>query len=193
MRQQAVLGGLVAGLAGVAAMTAAEKLEQAVTRRPNSYVPAHTLERLLRLPHKPDSERRGLNWAMHWGQGILLGATRGLMAERGLRGPVGSFLFLNLRLLNDQTLENATGVGAPPWTWPVDEQVIDLMHKGIYAFATGLIADRLVAGPPGSRAARTVGGSIVRRCASFSLRVVPAEYAGAWETTGERVLDGLSH
>lgn len=32
------------------------------------------------------------------------------------RGPVGSFLFLNLCLLNDQTVENATGVGAPPWT-----------------------------------------------------------------------------
>jgi hypothetical protein len=93
-------------------------------------VPAHTLERLLRLPHKPDAERRGLNWAMPWGQGILLGATRGLMAERGLRGPFGSGLFLNLRLLNDQTLGNATGVGAPPWTWPVDEQVIDLLHKG---------------------------------------------------------------
>jgi hypothetical protein len=57
---------------------------------------------------------------------------------------VGSFLFLNLRLLNDQTLENATGAGAPPWTWPIDEQVIDLLHKGIYA----LVADRLVAGPP---------------------------------------------
>src|SRR5215203_1932792 len=148
MRQQAVLGGLVAGLAGVAAMTAVEKLEQMVTRRPNSYVPAHTLERLLRLSSKPDAERRGLNWAMHWGQGILLGATRGLMAERGLRGPVGSFFFLNLRLLNDQTLENATGVGAPPWTWPIDEQVIDLLHKAVYAFTTGLIADRLVTGPP---------------------------------------------
>src|ERR671911_642244 len=149
MRQQAVLGGLVAGLAGVAAMTAAEKLEQAVTRRPNSYVPAHTLERLLRLPHKPDAERRGLNWAMHWGQGILLGATRGLMAEKGIRGPIGSFLFLNLRLLNDQTLENATGVGAPPWTWPVDEQVIDLLHKAIYAYAAGAVADRLVERPEG--------------------------------------------
>lgn len=67
MRQQAVLGGLVAGLAGVAAMTAAEMLEQVITRRPNSYVPAHTLGRLLRLPHKPDSQRQGLNWAMHWG------------------------------------------------------------------------------------------------------------------------------
>src|ERR671911_3241679 len=149
MRQQAVLGGLVAGLAGVAAMTAAEKLEQAITRRPNSYVPAHTLARLLRLPERPDRERVWLNWAMHWGQGILLGATRGLMAERGLRGPTGSFLFLNLRLLNDQTLENATRVGAPPWTWPVDEQVIDLMHKAIYAYATGAAADRLVSRPKG--------------------------------------------
>jgi len=128
-------------------MTVAEKLEQAVTHRPNSYVPAHTLERLLRLPHKPDTQRLALNWAMHWGQGIVLGGVRGLMAARGLRGPVGSFLFLNLRLLNDQTLENATGVGSPPWTWPIDEQVIDLLHKAIYAFVTGVVADRLIEGP----------------------------------------------
>lgn len=146
--------GLAAGLAGVTAMTIAEKVEQRLTRRPNSFVPAHTAERLLRLPHRPDAERRWLNWAMHWGQGILLGAARGLMARHGLRGPVGSFLFTNLRLLNDQTLENATGVGTPPWTWPVDEQVIDLLHKGIYAFATGLVADRLIAGPAGVPAPR---------------------------------------
>ena len=141
--------GLVAGLTGVAAMTAAEKLEQAFTHRPNSYVPAHTLERLLHLSHKPDTERLWLNWAMHWGQGILLGAVRGLMAEQGVRGPAGAFLFTSLRLLNDQTLENATGVGSLPWTWPVDEQVIDLAHKAVYAVATGAVADRLVAGPPG--------------------------------------------
>jgi hypothetical protein len=148
MTSKAVVNGLLAGLAGAAAMTLAEKIEQLITKRPNSYVPAHTLERLLRLPHKPDEQRLGLNWAMHWGQGILMGAVRGIMAERGVRGPVGSFLFMNLRLLNDQTLENATGVGALPWTWPKDEQVIDLTHKGIYAFVTGAVADRLIAGPP---------------------------------------------
>ena len=154
MTRNAAVRGLVAGLAGVAAMTVAEKIEQRLTGRPNSYVPAHTLQRLLRLPERPDSERLGLNWAMHWGQGALLGAARGLMARRGLRGPVGSFLFMNLRLLNDQSLENATGAGAPPWTWPVDEQVIDLLHKGIYAFVTGAVADRLVQGPAGIPAAR---------------------------------------
>jgi hypothetical protein len=147
MDSTAAVRGMVAGLAGVAAMTAAEKLEQRVTGRPNSYVPAHTLERLLRRPHRPDAERLGMNWAMHWGQGVLLGAVRGWMAARGKRGPVGSFLFLNLRLLNDQTLENATGVGAPPWTWPVDEQTIDLLHKAVYAFVTGAVADRLVPAP----------------------------------------------
>ncbi|MGI4832126.1 MAG: hypothetical protein ACRYFK_01560 [Janthinobacterium lividum] len=147
---QAALWGLVAGAAGVAAMTLAEKIEQHFTRRPNSYVPAHTLEHLLRLPHRPDAQRLGLNWTMHWGTGILVGAARGVMAAKGLRGSVGSFLFMNLRLLNDQTLENATGVGSLPWTWPRDEQVIDLVHKGIYAFVTGALADRLVSGPPRS-------------------------------------------
>lgn len=145
----AVVRGMAAGVAGVAAMTLAEKLEQAVTRRPNSYVPAHTLERLLRLPHRPDAQRLRLNQAMHWGQGILLGAVRGLMAARGVRGPVGSLLFTNLRLLNDQTLENATGVGTPPWRWPVDEQALDLTHKAIYGFVTGAVADRLVPAPVG--------------------------------------------
>jgi hypothetical protein len=145
----AALRGLLAGIAGVAAMTLAEKLEQRLTNRPNSYVPAHTLEKLLGQPRKPNEERLLMNWVMHWGQGALLGAVRGVMAERGYRGPVGSFMFLNLRLLNDQTLENATGVGSPPWTWAVDEQAIDLLHKAIYAFTTGMVADRLISGPEG--------------------------------------------
>ena len=126
-------------------MTLAEKFEQLVTHRPNSYVPAHTLERVMGAPEKPDRERLLMNWTMHWGQGIALGVLRAVMSRRGVTGPMSSFLFLNLRLLNDQTLENATGVGSPPWTWPVNEQVIDLTHKAVYAFVCGAVADRLLA------------------------------------------------
>ena len=154
MRFTPVFAGLVAGAAGVAAMTIGEKLEQLVTGRPNSYVPAHTLERLLRQREKPDAERLWMNWAMHWGQGIALGAVRAMFARHGVRGPMGSFLFLNLRLANDQTLENATGTGAPPWTWPVDEQVLDLTHKAVYAFVTGAVVDSLIAAPAGGPAKR---------------------------------------
>ena len=158
MNSKAALQGLLAGVAGVAAMTLSEKLEQLITKRPDSYVPAHTLERLLGLQANRDNV--WMNWAMHWGQGILLGAVRGIMANNGVRGPVSSFLFMNFRLLNDQTLENATGVGAPPWTWPKDEQAIDLFHKGVYAFVTGALADSLIRGPkssPDIRRGWTVG------------------------------------
>ena len=134
--------GLLAGAAGVAAMTLAEKIEQSFTGRRNSFVPAHTLQRLLGLS-RPNRDDLRLNWAMHWGQGIALGPLRALMAEQGLRGSVASFLFLNARLFNDQILENATGAGAPPWTWPLDEQRVDLLHKAIYAFVTGYVADQL--------------------------------------------------
>jgi hypothetical protein len=140
--------GLLAGTGGVAVMTLIEKLEQRLTGRPDSYMPAHTLERLLGLPRRADRERRGLNLGMHVGQGVLLGALRGLMAEGGLRGAGGSAMFAVIRLANDQTLENLTGQGAPPWTWPRDELVIDLLHKSVYGFTTGLIADALAEDPP---------------------------------------------
>ena len=140
--------GMLAGAGGVAAMTLGEKLEQRLTGRPNSFMPAHTLERLLGMPQRRDGERQVLNLAMHVGQAILLGAWRGLMAEGGLRGPRASAIFAVIRLANDQTLENVTGQGAPPWTWPRDELVVDVLHKGAYAFTTGLIADALAEDPP---------------------------------------------
>ncbi|ODQ56622.1 hypothetical protein SAICODRAFT_28685 [Saitoella complicata NRRL Y-17804] len=136
-----ILYGCIAGAIGVGVMTAGEKIEQLISSRPDSYVPAHTLERLLGLPDKPDSERWGLNHVMHYGQGACAGALRALMSLYGIRGPFANFIFTCMRLCVDQTLENLTGVGAPPWTWPVYEQWIDVLHKGVYAFATGYITD----------------------------------------------------
>jgi hypothetical protein len=133
--------GLVAGAAGAIVMTASEKLEQRLTGRPDSYVPADTMRRLTR----GDSRREVANWAMHLGQGVLLGPVRGVMANVGLRGPWASAMFSVVRLTNDQILENATGIGAPPPTWPRPELVLDLIHKAVYGFATGVVADSLAA------------------------------------------------
>src|SRR5918997_1568490 len=112
--------GALAGLAGAAAMALTAKAEQQVTRRPDSYVPAHTLARLLGLTH-PDRDRWPRNMAMHYATGATVGALRGVMAAANLRGPFASLMHANIRLSVDQTLENLTGSGAPPWTWPRDE------------------------------------------------------------------------
>jgi len=147
--------GMLAGAGGVAVMTIGEKIEQRLTHRPGSYMPAHTLERVAGITQRPDRERHALNLAMHIGQAIVLGAWRGLMAEGGLRGARASAMFTVIRLANDQTLENITGQGAPPWTWPRDELVVDVMHKAVYAFTTGVIADALAEDPPAWREARS--------------------------------------
>ena len=137
--------GALAGLAGVAAMTAAEKVEQAITGRPNSYVPARALLSLLRRSPGDDVHPPIWNHVMHWGTGALLGALRGVWSATGIRGTEATVTHTVVRLAFDQTVENATRVGAPPAMWPPSERVVDFTHKAIYALVTGAVADRLVA------------------------------------------------
>jgi hypothetical protein len=149
--------GVAAGLAGGAIMTAIEKAEQALTGRPGSFVPGRTLAHLAGLPD-PDSDRLTRNLAMHFGTAASGGVLRAAMSAANLRGPTASFLHTWVRLAIDQTLENGTGVGAPPLSWPRDELVVDVAHKAVYAFATGAVADALVSPGPGTSAKRPAQG-----------------------------------
>jgi hypothetical protein len=126
-------------------MTAAEKLEQRFTGRPNSYVPARALLALVGRSPGDDVRPPIWNHAMHWGTGVLLGALRGVWSATGIRGSEATVTHTVVRLAFDQTVENATGVGAPPTTWPRRERVIDLAHKAIYSVVAGAVADRFVA------------------------------------------------
>lgn len=149
--RRALWQGLPAGAAGVVVTTLGEKAEQRLTGRPGSYVPARTLERLTGMPERPGPPRAA-NRAMHHGQGALLGVVRSVTAHAGPRGPVASTRFTVVRLTSDQILENATGAGAPPQTWPRAEPLADLVHKAVYALATGAVADALAArSGPGRR------------------------------------------
>jgi hypothetical protein len=142
MITRALWQGLLAGTAGAAVMTVGEKVEQHLTGRADSHVPARTLERLSGLPERPGRQSPAVNRTMHFGQAALLGVLRSVMAHAGLRGPWSSAQFTVVRLTNDQILENVTGVGAPPETWPRGELAVDLLHKAVYAFATGVVAAR---------------------------------------------------
>jgi hypothetical protein len=126
-------------------MTAAEKVEQRFTGRPNSYVPARALLALVGRSPGDDVRPPIWNHAMHWGTGVLLGALRGVWSATGIRGSEATVTHTVVRLAFDQTVENATGVGAPPTTWPRRERVIDLAHKAIYSVVAGAVADRFVA------------------------------------------------
>jgi len=74
------------------------------------------------------------------------GGLRGVWSVTGVRGPLANVWHSATRLAFDQTGENVTGAGAPPRSWPVQEQVIDVLHKAVYSVVTGIIADRWI--PP---------------------------------------------
>ena len=144
--------GAVSGLAGVAVMTAGEKVEQALTGRPSSFVPARALLTLLGRAPGDGEQPPVWNHLMHWGTGAMVGGLRGVWAVTGIRGPVANTWHTVVRLAVDQTIENATGVGAPPTSWPVLEQAVDVAHKAVYATVTGAVADRWIS--PSLRSSR---------------------------------------
>lgn len=129
-------------------MTLGEKIEQAATGRPNSYVPGRTLLALLGRRPGEQVKPSVANHLMHWGTGIALGALRGVWAVSGLRGPGWSLAHTGLRLMTDQTFENAAGTGAPPPSWPRLERRIDVLHKAVYSLVTGAVADVLISPRP---------------------------------------------
>jgi hypothetical protein len=155
MLERAALRGALAGLAGTAAMTLAEQVEQRITARPDSYVPGRTLTALATRRRLPESAKPLLrNHLMHWGTGAAVGALRGIWSASGLRGWRASAWHTSIRLATDQTLENATGVGSPPWTWSRRDQVVDVAGKALYSAVTGAVADRLVPPAPDRRSIR---------------------------------------
>jgi len=139
--RRAACQGAVAGLAGTVAMTVGEEVEQALTGREDSYVPARTLQRLLGRAEPRDSA--GWNHAMHWGTGVVVGVVGGLMGHAGLRGVRGVVALAGVRTAFDHVLETTTRVERSPLSWPARLLVVDAGHKSVYALVTATVADRL--------------------------------------------------
>lgn len=136
--------GLLGGLAGAAAMTASQRLERAVTGRRASHVPGRTLLLLAGRSPGEDDQPGAATLTMVVATSAALGALRGVWRASGLvrvRADVAQTL---ARIIVDQTLENATGAGAPPRTWRGGEGVVEVLHAAVAAVATGAVVERLV-------------------------------------------------
>ncbi|KAI4635187.1 uncharacterized protein J4E87_000137 [Alternaria ethzedia] len=128
-------------------MSGSNKVEQFFTGRPDSYVPARTMGNHMGV--SPEFYQRHtflLNHAHHFGMGMLAGPFRAVMSYYGVIGPVAVFMHTGIRIMLDQLVETTANVSMVPWTWPINEQVIDILHKGTYALVTGYICDKMVRG-----------------------------------------------
>jgi hypothetical protein len=136
--------GLVAGLAGTAAMTLSSTVEAKWRGRAFSHAPADATAKALGIQDfvSPAAYDRFSNLA-HWGYGTGWGAVRGVLRALGL-GPAAATAAHGAAVWgNAQVALPALEVAPPAWLWPREEVAIDLFHHAVYALATGLAYEKI--------------------------------------------------
>ena len=89
----AALGrGLIAGLAGIVAMTAGQMIEMRLTVREPSSSPGDAAARILGIRLASKAERLRFSNAIHWLYGTAWGTVRGILGLAGLAGWVATGL-----------------------------------------------------------------------------------------------------
>ena len=136
--------GLVAGVAGTAAMTVSSTLEAKLRGRPFSTAPAKAAAKALGIETFDD----GVAYArfsnlVHWGYGTGWGIARGVLRSLGvsprLATPAHFAAIWGSALYSLPKYE----VAPPVVEWAAEDVAIDIFHHLVYVTATGLAFELL--------------------------------------------------
>jgi hypothetical protein len=139
MMKQVVLElgrGLLAGLAGTAAMTISTTIEMKLRRRPPSRAPAEAAKKLLRLRARSEKAERRLANLVHWSYGTFWGVARAAVGAAGLRGFAAPAAHFGILWGSALVALPAIGVAPPVYRWPPAEIGTDLVHHAVYVAAS---------------------------------------------------------
>ena len=140
----AVGKGVVAGLAGTAAMTVSSTIEAKARRRAFSTAPADAAAKVLGIQEfASDSARSRFSNLVHWGYGTGWGVTRGLLRAAGLSPARATATHLAAVWGSEQVMLPALQVAPPVTMWGREEVAIDGFHHAVYALSTGIAYELL--------------------------------------------------
>lgn len=135
--------GIVAGVAGTAAMTVSSTVEAKVTGRGSSTTPAQAAGIVFGVKPRDTKGEQRFNTIAHWGYGTSWGVFRGLLDVLGLRGVAGTLAHFAAVFGAEQTIMPGLGIGKPTPAYGVQATVTDVLHHSVYAVATGVAYDYL--------------------------------------------------
>lgn len=136
---KAAATGLLAGVAGTAAMTATQRIEQSLTGRQDSRVPAQVGAKLTERTPQSSSQSKQMGTTVHWAHGISMGALRGILGRTSLSPGAASSLHFVLVWSGDALLYTALGITPPPWKWAMKDLVTDFGHKLVLSTITSAV------------------------------------------------------
>ena len=136
--------GLLAGLAGTAAMTVSSTLEARIRHREPSSAPARATAKALGITSFDNQIARArFNDLAHWGYGTGWGMVRGLLDAAGLPPRAATAAHGALVWGSAQVALPAGDIAPPAIFWAPQEIAIDAFHHTVYAVATGIAYELL--------------------------------------------------
>jgi hypothetical protein len=136
--------GLVAGIAGTAAMTVSSTLEARLRGRAPSTAPARATAKVLGITGFEDAVAHArFNDLSHWGYGTSWGALRGALDALGLPAPKATAAHGAAVWASAQVMLPALEVAPPSIFWGKEEVAIDALHHAVYALTTGVAYELL--------------------------------------------------
>ena len=136
--------GVVAGLAGTAAMTVSSTLEAKIRGRAFSSAPADAAAKMLGIKEfESDAAKARFSNLVHWGYGTSWGVARGVMRAFGVSPAAATPAHFASIWGSALVMLPALEVAPPVWRWGSAEVAIDVFHHAVYATAAGLAYELL--------------------------------------------------
>jgi len=136
--------GLIAGLAGTAAITVSQMIEMKITKRKGSTVPADAATKALDIKPVTAADKQKFSQEVHWTYGTLWGVARGLLSLAGVKRWTATTAHFAAILGTAMIIEPALKVAPPVKEWSKEDILKDMLHHAVYAIAAGLVYDAIM-------------------------------------------------
>jgi len=135
--------GIIAGLAGTAAISIAQMIEMKITKREPSDTPAKAVNKVLNVEATDEAHKEQFVQQVHWTYGTLWGVTRGVLDLCGMKGMPGTAAHWAAVWGTEMIMLPSIDVAPPVKEWGAKEISKDGMLHLVYAVAAGLVYDAI--------------------------------------------------
>lgn len=135
--------GLIAGLAGTVAITAAQMIAMKVSGRKSSNTPAKAVNKVLHIEATDDEHKKQFVQEVHWTYGTLWGLARSAQDLLGLTGWPATAVHFAAIWGTELTMLPSLNVAPPVTEWKAGEIGKDAGFHLVYAVTAGLVYDAI--------------------------------------------------
>lgn len=135
--------GIIAGVAGTAAITIAQMIDMKITGRAPSDAPAKAVNKVLNVKATSEEQKETFVQEVHWTYGTLWGVARGVLDLMGVKGAPACAAHWAVLWGAEMIMLPSLKVAPPLKEWGGKEIAKDGLMHVVYAVAAGTVYDAI--------------------------------------------------